>query len=187
MRIRPPALALLAVVCSAAATISAGAQVVQRRPVTPIARPRIAPPVACSITLSGAESGSVTGCTAAAASSGGRTSLSVAAGQLPAGVATIAVAVQRPGAQPTLGTWTSADGGTAGTVTVESNSHAVWTATHGTGQPAQGSFALTLTSVAQGTTAASSTLWTVHGSLTATLPPVAGSNAAGDVMVTIRF
>jgi hypothetical protein len=99
------------------------------------------------------------------------------------GTPPVAIGISFPGA-PVVKTYTNTDAGAVGGISILSGKSA-WMAAVGK-KPTQGSYSLKLTSVTAGSTMGPGT-YTVHGTLTATLPPMAGSSATGNAMVSITF
>jgi hypothetical protein len=89
---------------------------------------------------------------------------------------------------PAAGEWKSTDMGAAGAVAVSTTAGAAWyTAAGNIGLPAQGSYDLKVSSVSNPVQTDSGTAYTVHGSLTASLPAASGTGASGTVTVNATF
>jgi hypothetical protein len=101
----------------------------------------------------------------------------------PAILVTIATA-----GQAATGTYHETDVGAVAAISVSStngNQWAMQTADGGT--PASGSYTLTFSSVSTVTSDAATKVYQVHGTLTATLPAVAGTSATGTVTLRATF
>ena len=92
--------------------------------------------------------------------------------------------------QPSPATYTEASTGTgcAMSLTDAADLNRVWIASKGvTGMPDQGTCSLTITSAAMTLVLAGQTQYCVHGTLSATLPPMSGSTATGTVTLSASF
>jgi len=142
----------------------------------------------CSVTLSGSQTGTYN-CAPVAAF---KASTSDSAG--------FGFQVSASGSQPTItalilwlgtpasGHHTNSDAGAYGGVTAGTAAGAYWYAAAGNiGLPAQGTYDLNLTSVTNPVQTDSGTSYTVHGSLSASLPALTTSGASGTVTVSATF
>jgi hypothetical protein len=141
----------------------------------------------CSITLSGA----VTGTFACNAVSGGyQTSNSQGAVAASVGGATaITIGIAFPGDLHT-GTFKDTDAGVQSALSVQTGtgSNNFWAAAAGTGGAKTGSYTLTITDTGLRVPGQGGAAYpAVHGTLTATLPAVAGSGATGTVSLSATF
>ena len=141
----------------------------------------------CSITVSGAQTGTFA-CSAAAVGTWTMATDRGAVGFAHAGTPAVAVAIQVPGDLATR-TYSSTDTTVTGAVTVQTGtggSTAVWAAV--TGASAQGSFSLTLTGVSYvATDTGGNKAYTVHGSVNATAPAILATTATGTVTFHATF
>lgn len=141
----------------------------------------------CTATLSGTFTGSYDchPATAAWASSGnlGGFAFTVAPS---ASQPDIIVSVAWPGA-PAVHTYASTDSGAQGVVELMISPGLEWLAAVGGADSAQGSYALTLTNVSDSVATAQGKAYLVAGTLTAKLPAVAASGAAGAITITATF
>jgi hypothetical protein len=89
--------------------------------------------------------------------------------------------------QPSTKTYRETDPGTVAAISISSGASqwAMQTASDGT--PASGGFTLTITSANTITSAADARTYQLHGTLTATLPAVAGTAATGTVTLKATF
>lgn len=87
---------------------------------------------------------------------------------------------------PTARSYTSADSGAAGNLSVTSSGGRAWSAVAGDSS-AQGSYVLRFSSVAGGVPTGNLASYVTHGSLNATLTPDSGSAASGNVILTAVF
>jgi hypothetical protein len=136
----------------------------------------------CSGSVSGAINGSYscTAVTAVWATANNIGGLTINA----TGTPTITIGIGFTGA-PTTKTYSSTDADAISGVTVTSGT-AVWLAS-ASGGTAQGSYSLHLTSVGTAVTTANGNSYTVHGTLTATLPAASGTTASGTATVSFTF
>ncbi len=101
----------------------------------------------------------------------------------PAVLVTIAVA-----GEATATTYHETDAGAVAGISVSSSGGSQWAMqTADGGTPASGSYTLTFSSVSTITSDAGTKVYQVHGTLTATLPAVAGSGATGTVTLKATF
>lgn len=142
----------------------------------------------CTITLSGALSGTLSKCTVNAIwrPSTNQTGVVV----LPADTgafSTVMLSMYRQ-VMVSVGTWTEMDqdGFSALTIAKAGTPGPTWTETAG-GTGAQGSFKLNLSAVRTLTTTSDGTVYDVHGTLDAVLPPLAGTGASGDAKLHATF
>lgn len=140
---------------------------------------------ACTLTLSGALSGSYA-CTAstvwASSNNQGGFGLSVSGFT---GMVTIAVSWN---GEPTTTTYHSTDAGAKGGASIVTGSGAstmAWAAAVGNNQPPTGSYMVTFTTVANPITTSQGKGYTAHGSFDATLTPETGQ--AGSIMLSATF
>jgi hypothetical protein len=142
----------------------------------------------CTMTLSGAVTG--TFACVASVSWSASTSTGVVAIVAPhaAPLQSVNVAIERPG-EPKTGTWKDGDEGVVAGLVVQPRGEPrkAWTASAGPKGEHQGSFTLTLTTVAPGTTTKDGKGYDARGSLTATLTPERSTRAAGTVTLSARF
>lgn len=148
----------------------------------------------CSATLSGAETASYPDCEAVAAFDGSKNQSTVsitpkdASGSDAGPVTTIELA-----GMLATGTFKSSDAGANGIVQLvdtTGSSVAQWAAAAGSSagsNGAQGSYTLTITSTNPFAMAPGVTDYQPHGSLTATLAPIAGTGATGNLDYSIDF
>ena len=140
---------------------------------------------ACSITLSGATQATVS-CQASSVFDGthnrGSVTLSVPNA---APLSSVTVDLTRPG-EVTTGTWANTDSGAMGGVDIIAQGGMAWVASE-TAPNSQGSYTMDLTgaNVIGQTTSAKSYL--VHGTMDATLLPIAGTGSSGNVMFHASF
>lgn len=148
-------------------------------------------PSKCTVTFSGAITGSGT-CAVAGGngykngSSGNGVGIGLTA--TVAGINSFAFALDLGTTAVTAGTYsnttTSASAGTA----ITSPSNQAWVQSHSSNQSDQGSYTLTITDLGPGVTSSGGTAYVaMHGSLNATLTPVTGSGASGNVTVSVSF
>lgn len=143
----------------------------------------------CSITLSGALSGTYQ-CIAmtswTSTSNIGGVTLSVLN---PAPLTQLNVAIQRPG-KPASGTWTQKDTGAKSTLVVGASGvpPPTWAASAGQAT-VQGSYSLTLVlaSAAPTTSSSNGAIYAAHGTITAMLVPVATTSASGILTFSATF
>jgi len=148
---------------------------------------------ACSITLSGAVTGTFP---CASAATGGydhasnESAVDFTAGSAASASNTtpdITVAIGFSGSMQN-GTFTSTGSGAGGGVVVDGNPGSVWAATVASGaNPATGSYTLVVSSNTTLAGNTSGSVYTVHGTLDATLPAVQGSSATGTVTLHATF
>jgi hypothetical protein len=93
--------------------------------------------------------------------------------------------VSFPG-EPIAGTYADDNPDLTTRLTVTSGS-ASWTASSGTTAPARGSYTMVLTRVSATRASGDNQIYAVSGTLDATLPPVPGTSASGDVTLQARF
>jgi hypothetical protein len=140
----------------------------------------------CSLTLSGGTSGTYP-CTLRAAvwsslSDVGQVLVGrTAAADAPA----ISATVSFPG-EPIAGTYADDNADLTTRMTVTSGS-ASWTGNFGVSVPDRGSYTMVLTRVTATKASGDNQIYAVSGTLDATLPPVAGTSASGDVRLQARF
>jgi len=143
---------------------------------------------ACSITLSGMVTGTYAcdqpNVTAGWSSANNTGALPINYGMLGQTNPAVVIALGWPG-EPHSGSFTSADSGAMGGVTV-SNPGGYWAAvTGGNGTPPQGTYTLNLGSVSAAIASPDGKVYMVHGTLDATLPPLA--TGAGTVSLHASF
>jgi hypothetical protein len=135
----------------------------------------------CSVTLSGAVTGTFA-CTAfgtyAMSSNLGGVTLAVS---MPSPLAMITAAIEKPG-MPATGTWTSSDSGGKSALVVQRSGTppSTWDATLGTTSD-QGTYVMNANFSGGGP------LYKVSGTVTATLPAVAGTGSTGTVSLSATF
>lgn len=140
-----------------------------------------------NITLSGAQTGTLTSGNVSAvwssSTSKGGFALSVAqAGSAPA----IAVAITFPG-EPHTGHFKNTDVGAATGLSVQLGTASFWVATDANASSPAGSYDLNLTSVSAASTVSTGKTYTVSGTLDAVMPAVAGTSATGTVTMHVTF
>jgi hypothetical protein len=141
----------------------------------------------CSVTLSGEIAGSfdcrpaIIGWASASNTSGFGFSLT-ASGTQPAVVVSVSWA-----GQPSVRTYASSDSGAQGIAEVLVSPSLEWLASAGGNTPAQGSYALTVTSVSDTVATARGRAYLVAGTLSATLTAVATTGASGTITLAATF
>jgi hypothetical protein len=98
------------------------------------------------------------------------------------------VAIEHPG-EPKAGTWKETDEGAVAGLVVQPQGEPrkAWTASAGAKGARQGSYALTLATLAAGATTPAGKGYDAHGTLTATLAPDRTTRAAGTVTMKVQF
>jgi hypothetical protein len=140
----------------------------------------------CSLTLSGASSGTYPCTLCAAVWSSLNDTGQIIVGRTPAADApAISVTVSFVG-EPIAGTYADDNPDVTTRMTVSSG-NASWTANVGGSAPRRGSFTMVLTSVVAMKTSGDNQIYAVSGTLDATLSPVSGTSASGDLGLQARF
>ena len=138
----------------------------------------------CSITLSGAVTGTFN-CNAVTAYDSGKNQGTIALTvPSPSPLSSITVGIEKPGA-PMSGVWSSSDAGATAGIVVQMPGGAMpatWDVSKGNGGPDQGSYTASVTVTATGVTGYTST-----GSLTAVLPANTQTTASGTVNLSATF
>jgi hypothetical protein len=148
--------------------------------------PGDAPISGCSLTLSGGSAGTYPCTLRAAVWSSLNDTGQIIVGRTPAADApAISVNVSFLG-EPIAGTYADDNPDVTTRMTVTSGD-ASWTANVGTSTPRRGSYTMVLTSVTATRASGDNQIYAVSGTLDATLSPVAGTSASGDLGLQARF
>jgi hypothetical protein len=141
----------------------------------------------CTITLSGAETGSpvCSGITAVWTTDDNQFLYGFFNN---GGATTVIVSLGRSG-EPTKTTYRNTDTDLIGSAVVQDgdNSWVAQSADTSSDTQAAGSFAVTITSVSTTVSTSDGKVYALHGTFTATLPPAAGTGSTGTVTMNVKF
>ena len=137
----------------------------------------------CSVTLSGAETASLS-CSAATAAWDATDNLT-ALGILPTGSPLVIVSFGLAG-QPATKTYQDTEPGAVVAIAISDGTKG-WVASVGGGEPTVGSVSLTITSLSTTVSTADGKVYAAHGTLTATLQPDSTTSATGTVTLRATF
>ena len=143
----------------------------------------------CTLTLSGAISATAACQAVGAYSSGsGQLGFTISLKGTPTGLQSFGFAVDLPGLSLSAATFNNGNATKAGTALVGTAATQAWAQLYNQGGADQGAWSLTLSSTGNELDSGNDRAWIApHGSYTATLAPVAGGGATGNVTATATF